>query len=411
MAGLLRHRVWFSEVRLTTIVASMMLAAVVVGAITVQPAQAQTYKVLYTFLGGTEPDGSTPVAGLVRTSSGALYGTTSLGGTRGGGTVFKLSATGQYSVLHNFRGGKDGKLVLAGLIRDNSGNLYGTTWFGGGYGGGYGAGTVFKVSKSGKEEVLHAFKGQPTDGGSPAAGLVRDSAGSLYGTTFAGGTNNFGMVFRVAPNGKEKVLYSFPGGANGFSPVAGLVRDAAGNLYGTTEGGGTTAGGIVFKLDVSGTETVLYTFTGGTDGGGPEAGLIRDTQGNLYGTTVGGGAATCRCGTVFKLDTAGTETVLHSFDGTDGSNPVAGLVRDAEGNFYGTASAGGALGFGTVFKLDTAGVLTVLYSFAGQADGAYPKAGSVLDAAGNLYGTASQGGNRRGNCRTSGCGVVFEITP
>ena len=393
--------------RPTRTVAFLILAVVVAGGVTTQPIQAQTYKVLYTFLGGTEPDGSTPVAGLVRTSSGALYGTTSLGGTRGGGTVFKLSATGQYSVLHNFRGGNDGKLVLAGLIRDNSGNLYGTTWFG----GASGVGTVFTVSKTGKETVLHAFRGQPDDGSNLFAGLVRDSSGNLYGTSYAGGTDNLGVVFRLEPSGREKVLYSFPGGVNGWGTHAGLVRDASRNLYGTTNGGGAFGYGTVFKLDPSNNETVLYPFTGGTDGGGPEAGLIKDAQGNLYGTTSGGGDPICKCGTVFELDNAGTETVLHGFTGTDGVNPVAGLVRDAEGNLYGTTSGGGVFGFGTVFKLDTAGDLIVLYSFTGGTDGSVPLGGVVLDAAGNVYGTASQGGNRRGNCRTSGCGVVFEIMP
>jgi uncharacterized repeat protein (TIGR03803 family) len=399
-----------SMVRLTATLASLMLPAVVVGAITVQPVQAQTYKVLYTFQGAASGDGSGPQAGLVRDSSGNLYGTTTLGGGLNRGTVFKVEISGHTSVLHYFRG-RDGAEPLAGLIRDPAGNLYGTTWSG----GASGFGTVFKVRKTGKGVVLYAFKGGATDGRGPLAGLVRDASGNLYGTTFGGGTSNLGVVFRLDPIRTETVRYSFLGGTDGWGPEAGLVRDSAGNLYGTTGGGGASGGyGTVFKLDPSGIETVLYAFAGGMDGINPQAGVVRDAWGNLYGTTSAGGDLTCNCGTVFKLDTAGTETVLYRFTGTDGSVPVAGVVRDAKGNLYGTTSRGGAFGYGTVFKLDKADALTVLHSFTRGADGATPNAGLVFDTAGNLYGTASQGGAVLArSCRgpIHGCGVVFEIIP
>jgi uncharacterized repeat protein (TIGR03803 family) len=198
------------------------------------------------------------------------------------------------------------------------------------------------------------------------------------------------------------LFYSFEGGTDGATPRAGLVRDAAGNLYGTTISGGAGGLGTVFKLDAVGSETVLHSFSG-ADGARPEAGLVRDAAGNLYGTTAGGGASDL--GTVFKLDTTGSETVLHSFSGADGDSPVAGLVRDAAGNLYGTTAGGGASGLGTVFKLDTSGKGRLLHSFTGGAtDGAFPAAGLVPDAAGNLYGTTTQDG-------AFGQGTVFKLRP
>jgi uncharacterized repeat protein (TIGR03803 family) len=252
--------------------------------------------------------------------------------------------------------------------------------------------------------VLHTFNGSPTDRAIPgAAHLIGDSAGNLYGTTESGGASGAGVVFKLNKTG-ETVLYSFTGGADGWSPVAGLIRDSAGNLYGTTFGGGARFGesgsGVVFKLDTTGTETVLYSFTGGADGGSPAAGLIRDSAGNLYGTTELGGVS--GAGVVFKLDTTGTETVLHSFTGPGGENPYAGLIADSAGNLYGTTYGGGASGSGVVFKLDTTGTETVLYSFTGGADGGSPVAGLIRDSAGNLYGTTYEGG-------TSDAGVVFKL--
>jgi uncharacterized repeat protein (TIGR03803 family) len=223
-----------------------------------------------------------------------------------------------------------------------------------------------------------------------------------------------GQVLVMTPSAEAQadstftVLYAFKGGADGATPYAGLVRDAAGNLYGTTSEGGAYAWGTVFKLDTTGTKTVLHSFTGPPlDGLVPQADLVRDAVGNLYGTTVGGGASDV--GTVFKLDTAGTETVLHSFTGEDGTTPYAGLARDAAGNLYGTAALGGPSGNGTVFKLDTAGRETVvLYSFAGGTDGKFPNTRLVRDAAGNLYGTTWLGGAP--DCHSPyGCGTVFKL--
>ena len=242
--------------------------------------------------------------------------------------------------MHSFTGGADGSDPYAGLIRDSAGNLYGTTLLG----GASGAGVVFKVDTTGTETVLHSFSGG-TDGGAPQAGLIRGSAGDLYGTTVQDGASGAGVVFKLDAIG-ETVLYSFTGGADGSNPFGSLVRDSAGNLYGTTESGGASGAGVVFKLDTTGTETVLYSFTGDADGGYPYAGLIRDSAGNLYGTTSSGGAS--GQGVVFELDTTGTETVLYSFTtGADGAFPYAGLIRNSAGNLYGTAT----YGYGVVFRI------------------------------------------------------------
>jgi uncharacterized repeat protein (TIGR03803 family) len=278
------------------------------------------------------------------------------------------------------------------------------------------------------------------DGGFPTGGLIRDAAGNLYGTTQLGGNTSSscqfpggcGVVFKLDPSGKETVLYTFTGGADGSLADAGLVRDSAGNLYGTTQFGGNTSAancvfygcGVVFKVDPSGNETVLYTFTGGADGLSPYAGLVRDSAGNLYGTTGYGGTTSSSCvvngslgcGVAFKVDPSGNETVLHAFTGgADGGFPLAGLVRAAvPGNgsdlgasteFFGQTGFGGpngGNGAGVVFKLDAAGNETVLHSFTGGTDGANPVYGYLLQSKGSLYGTASGGG-------AQGAGVVFQL--
>jgi uncharacterized repeat protein (TIGR03803 family) len=314
--------------------------------------------VLYSFTDGA--DGATPYASVIRDAGGNLYGTTSAGGLRtcnngnGCGTVFKLDTTRKITVLHTFTGSRDGSIPMGRLVRDTAGNLYGTTEFGGSSIGS-GSGIVFKLNSTGKETVLHRFTGG-ADGGEPVAGLIRDSGGNLYGTTGGGGSFGWGTVFKLDTAGKETVLYSFTDGADGATPYGSVIRDAAGNLYGTASMGGAIeacAGGCgtVFKLDTSGKLTVLYTFTG-DDGRSPYAGVIRDPAGNLYGTTrSGGNGGTFSPGTVFKLDATGKETVLHNFvGGTDGADPVAGLIRDAAGNLYGTTPDGGA-GAGIVFKI------------------------------------------------------------
>jgi uncharacterized repeat protein (TIGR03803 family) len=359
--------------------------------------------VLYAFPGAA--DGQYPYnAGVIFGSDCHLYGTTFYGGKKGHGVVYQLDGDGNEKVLYNFH------LLTAngfgqptgGVIRDSKGNLYGTTFIGQADVG-YGNGVVYKVDTAGHSTVLHNFTGE-ADGGVPYGGVIRDSKGNLYGTAEVGGASGAGVVFKVDTFGNETVLYSFTGGSDGGYPLAGVIRDSKGNLYGTTNGGGASYAGVVFKVDTSGNETVLYSFTGGSDGGYPLAGVIRDSKGNLYGTTNGGGAS--GAGVVFKVDTFGNETVLYSFTGgSDGGYPLwVVLVRDSAGNLYGTTNGGGASGAGVVFKVNAAGNETVLHSFTGGADGGNPYAGVILGPEGNLYGTTAFGGG-------TNAGVVFEIKP
>jgi uncharacterized repeat protein (TIGR03803 family) len=358
-----------------------------------------TYKVLHSFTNGT--DGAYPISGLIRDASGTLYGATSVGGPTNQGTVFKIDSTGQETVLYSFNLIPDGESPQASLILDKAGNIYGTTLGG----GPLGAGTVFKIDPTGTETILYSFT-NGTDGGYPVAALLRDGFGNLYGTARGGG-DCCGVVFKLDTSGNERVLYAFSGYADGAFPMTTLVRDTAGNFYGSTYQGGTYQAGTVFKLASSGQETVLYSFLAAADGGYPN-GVIRSTGGDVLGTTSFGGDNTkCfkrGCGTIFRLSSTGNETVLYTFSGQpDGSEPLAGVIADAVGNLYGTTFEGGAFGFGTVFKLDKHRKETVLYSFSGTTDGAYPLAGLVRDAAGNLYGTTQQGG-------AVGQGTVFELS-
>ena len=263
---------------------------------------------------------------------------------------------------------------------------------------------MFKITPAGKETVLHAFTGYPGDGRTPWQGLVRDSAGNLYGTTLQGGASDVGTVFKLDPAGTETVLHSF--GANvddAYYPFGGsLILDSAGNLYGTTWY--NSQSGTVYKLAPDATETILHSFTTGSgDGELPYGTLVRDATGNIYGVTTYGGAF--GFGTVFKLDANNTETVLYSFSGSggDGAIPGGGLVRNRAGNLYGTTNSGGSSYLGTVFKLDSNGTETILHNFSGR-DGRLPELGLVRDSKGNLYGTAQYGG-------AYGGGVVFKIAP
>jgi uncharacterized repeat protein (TIGR03803 family) len=309
--------------------------------------------VLYSFTGGT--DGGLPFAGLIRDTQGNLYGTTTQGGDLrcafpiGCGTVFKVDSAGNETVLHRFTVGLDGEFPYGGLFRDSAGNLYGTT-LNGGSSANYG--TVYKVASSGRETVLYRFTGK-ADGAFPFGGLIADATGRLYGTTSQFGTSGGGTVFRRSSAGQLITLDNLQA-TSGESPIAGVIRDGAGNLYGTASFGGAYGAGAVFKINPSGIETILYSFTNGSDGGTPYAGVIRDVAGNLYGTTFYGGSAagTNGFGTVFKVDAASNFTVLYTFTGgTDGGSPWGGLTIDAAGHLYGTNAVGGANGNGVVFKL------------------------------------------------------------
>jgi len=318
--------------------------------------------VLYSFLGGT--DGANPKAGLIFDATGNLYGTTSARGTPNAGTVFKLNAAGQETVLYAFTGGADGDEPLAGLILDQSGNLYGTTINGGTVIGNFSYGVVFKLAPSGHQTVLHSFTGDD-DGGWPAAGLTSGPAGNLYGTAQIGGKRGGGVIFKLDTAGHEIVLYSFQHSVYGNAPN-GVILDPSGNLYGTDAHGGQGENGYVFKLDVGENLTVLYTFSGLADGALPFAGVIRNSAGNLYGTTFAGGPGNYGNGVVYKLDTTGKEIVLCNFTNKDGIGPYAGVTRDAAGNFYGTTSGGG--GYGQESCSKSTRPATILYCTGSPAE-------------------------------------------
>ncbi len=363
---------------------------------------APTYTVLYSFTG--QADGAYPQSQLIADAQGNLYGTAAAGGvaqpSRVGppyGVVFRLAPDGTETVLHDFGRGHDGADPQAGLVADAQGNLYGTT----AGGGPTFNGTAFRLSPAGHETILHDFAGLP-DGAQPEGSLLRLAAGDYIGTTYAGGTQGAGAIFRVrrAPSGYD-IMFSFTGAATGTNPIGNLIRDPGGTLYGTVTSGGAQGAGAVFAVTPANQESLLYSFQGGNDGSDPIGGLLRDKSGNLYGVTYAGGAP--GYGTIFRVAPDGAETILHAFAATksDGGAPYAGLVRDSAGNFYGTTTEGGKAGQGTVFSLSPGGKLTLLHSFTGP-DGSTPLAALMLDKQGNNFGTASLGG-------ASDSGVVFEI--
>jgi uncharacterized repeat protein (TIGR03803 family) len=368
--------------------------------------QAQTFKVVYNFTGGS--DGGNPLDGLTLGSAGSLYGTTNAGGVSSYGVVFKVTKTGVETVVHEFTGGTDGAYPQGGLVRDTGGNFFGTTTAGGASNNG----TVFGFTAAGKEGVLYSFAGG-TDGAVPQAGLALDAAGNLYGTTSAGGLYGNGTVFKItrpAKGGKwtETVLYNFGTGPDGSVPVASVAFDKSGNLYGTTSAGGTSGNGTIFELVPSGsswTETILHNFQNADDGAVPYGGLISDAAGNFYGSATEGG--TGGGGTIFELTSdagAWTFNVIYSNPGWGISGSFRNLILDASGNLYGTTHCDGANDAGTVYKLSPASGLwtyTSLYVFTGGTDGLYSYSNPVLE--GNyVIGTTKLGGE-------NGSGVVWAI--
>jgi uncharacterized repeat protein (TIGR03803 family) len=358
---------------------------------TVAPVEAQVQEiVLHNF---TERTGATPQAGVTLAPDG-IYGIAG-GGTANYGVVYKLDTAFHYTVLHYFTGGADGGLPVGGVIRDSAGNLYGAT----NRGGTLGYGVVYKLDSAGNYTVLYTFTGG-ADGGAPYAGVIRDSAGNLYGTTSSGGIGQeggYGVVYKLDSAGNYTVLHTFTGGADGWGPEAGVNRDSAGNLYGTTSDGVSIGGGVAYKLDADGNYTVLHSFT---ESAWPNGTILAPD--GLYGTAQGGG--TTGGGVVYKLGAAADYTVLYNFtSGSDGGLPVTGVIRDSAGNLYGTTYRGGTAGFGVVYKLDSAGNYSVLYNFTSGADGGIPYGGVILSPAGYLIGTTQEGGSNGG-------GVVFVLT-
>jgi len=353
------------------------------------------FSTLATFDGA---NGANPTAALISDSAGNLYGTTSSGGAYGKGAVYEIAAgTNALTTLYSFSG-NDGQTPYASLTRDSAGNLYGTT-----YGGGvYGQGTVFKLAAgSSALTTLYSFNG--TDGKNPRANLLADSSGNLYGTTEFGGASDLGTAFRLAAGTNTLTTLASFSGANGTNPWGGLVADTAGNLYGTTRYGGSGDYGTVFEI-AAGTSALstLVTFNFG-NGAYPLSGLIVDSAGNLFGATAGGGGNN---GTVFKI-AAGTQSLAwSSIMGSTLAWPYGGVTLDGHGNLFGTTNVLGAYGPGTVFVVsaeDPYRVPSPIYSFAGLMDGANPWASVFVDGAGNLYGTTFQGG-------ANGFGTVFKLT-
>jgi uncharacterized repeat protein (TIGR03803 family) len=353
-----------------------------------------TYAVVHRFR-GNPGDGSNPSAGLLNVG-GTLYGTTSIGGKKNYGTVFVVTQSDQENVLHSFVPGGGGLLPYAALINVN-GVLYGTT----AEGGSSDEGTIFKITTSGKESAIYSFGTASEDGLEPTACLLNVN-GMLYGTTSLGGTYNAGTVFSVTTSGKETVLYSFgKTSADGEVPQAGLTN-VNGMLYGTTAEGGAYSFGTVFDITTSGKESVIHTFQNSGDGVLPYAGLI-NVGGTLYSTTVGGG--TKEEGTIFKITTSGKEALLYSFGrrSSDGEYPYVGLLN-VKGKFYGETIEGGTHSAGTVFSVTQSGKESVLYNFGtASGDGTEPR-GALINVNGTLYGTTGSGG-------TNSNGIVFSLKP
>jgi uncharacterized repeat protein (TIGR03803 family) len=391
------------------------------------PASAQTLDVLHHFAGGT--DGNYPQGGVIRDAEGNLYGTTAFGGVScelaGCGTVYKIDKNGEYTVLYRFQWGNDGAAPRAGLVRDAAGNLYGTT-----QGQGSPA-TVFKVDKNGNETVLFVFENSKKDGCCADAPLVLDAAGNLYGTSPFGIDEN-GVVYKIDAHGRFSVVHTFTDIADGALPYGGLVIDASGNLYGATVNGGDdlkkrscytdynsvfeNGCGTVFKITPNGEFSVLYRFHGSADGGNPVS-VVLDPAGNLYGVTDSGGDLKCStvflsgCGTIFKIDTAGKFSVLHTFRPNPVTNPnYNNLFLDSKGNIYGSNQEYPYSEAGTLFELDTTGKYTVLYTFSDESDG-LGISGAMIAPNGDFYGTLATGGGF--NCGSFGgpCGTVFKLTP
>lgn len=356
------------------------------------------YTGLYTFTGGA--DGSGPAGGLIQDTNGILYGVANLGGVDGKGTIFQMTTNGAFTAMYSFAGGSDGANPLAALLQARDGLLYGTT----ANGNTNDAGIVFRISTAAAYAPFFIFPGV-NDGALPSADLILGKDGNYYGTTEASGEFGDGVIFRATPAGVVTVLYTFGSLTNssgqpldGYSIEGGLVQGSNGTFYGTASGGGPNDSGTVFSLTTNGVFSVLYSFSGGSDGSGPEGNLVFGNDGSLYGTTIGGGDSTGD-GAVFQITTNGNFTLLLDLDAADGS-PNGSLVQGADGNLYGTAF--GDTGSGTVFQVSTNGAFATLYSFTGAGDGANPEAGLALGTDGLFYGTTSAGGN-------SGDGTVFKI--
>lgn len=394
------------RLKCTTRTCALFLVSAALSSMAVVSLSAQTFKARS--FNGT--DGAYSWAQLVQSGDGNFYGTTQNGGNpacpTGCGTIFKMTPAGK-EIVFSFDG-TNGSNLLAGLVEGTDGNFYGITSQGGTNNGGgdcsTGCGTVFKITPTGQFTVLHDFA--YTDGADGTGTLVQGTDGNFYGTTEAGGAFGAGVIFKITPSGTFSLIHSFTGRADGAVPVAGLIRGTDGNLYGTTWGYNDQYAGTIFKITLTGTLTTLYSFNGTTDGALPFAPLLQAKDGNFYGTTEEGG--TSSYGTVFSMTPSGTLTTLYSFaGGTDGNTPISPLIQATDGNFYGTTSYGGKYpSFGTAYRITASGTLTTIHNF-NSTSGSYPYGGLLQGSDGALYGTTFAGGSS--TVCNFGCGTVYRL--
>jgi uncharacterized repeat protein (TIGR03803 family) len=365
---------------------------------------AQTFTNLVNFAG---TNGENPFyVSLVQGTDGNFYGTTMLGGAYGRGLIFSVTSDGSLTTVHSFHHSTGGAYLYAGLVLATDGDFYGITEAG----GAYGRGTFFKINSAGMLTTLYSFSHHFPQRALQSAGPIQAKDGNFYGISYGGGTYGYGTVFKLTPGGKLTILHSFTGRADGQHPSGGLVEGMDRNLYGTTQNGGDNgAYGTVFKITPTGALTTLHSFDG-MDGSGPVGGLVEATDGNFYGTTSQGGTSTAcynGCGTIFKITPSGALTTLHSFSWTDGNQPYDSLVQATDGNLYGTTAGGGTSnGYGTIFSISPDGTFTTLHIFD-QTDGSSPDGGLLQATDGNFYGITTYGAVN--NC-PDGCGTVFSLS-
>jgi uncharacterized repeat protein (TIGR03803 family) len=342
------------------------------------PCSPGTKSILYSFMAGTT-DGIQPIGSLIQGRDGNFYGVTASGGTSGHGVAFRITPDGTETVLYSFAGGAtDGSDPSGSLIQAGDENFYGAT----ASGGTNGDGVAFKVTPDGTEAVLYSFAGGANDGSDPSGSLIQASDGNFYGVTGSGGANGDGVAFKITPDGTETVLYSFAGGTtDGSHPSGSLVQANDGNFYGMTQDGGAYGYGVVFKITPSGTETILFSFYGGLGTGSrPSGSLIQGRDGNLYGMSFEPGNGGGDLGTIFGITLSGTLTFQNSLLG---ERPIDRLVEADDGNFYGASEDGYN---GAIFEITPSGAESVVYSFT---DGTYPSGGLIQVSNGDFYGMTS----------------------
>jgi uncharacterized repeat protein (TIGR03803 family) len=367
-----------------------LLLAATLALPTVNVFAADVFAVIHTLDRNDSVTSSFNMPGLVQGADGYLYGlTTQDGGAYNQGSAFKTSVTGAFTLLHSFTGGSDGGNPWGALVQASNGFFYGTTFSG----GANNYGTVFQMSSTGSLVTLLSFD-DFRQGWNPIGALVQGSDGYLYGTTYNGGTNYWGTVFKISTNGALINLYAFTNGLDGANPTGGVVRGTDGNFYGTASAGGAYSNGTVFKISPTGAFTALHSFTGDSDGAMPCGALVQAGNGNFYGTTTGQiGNAWATSGTVFAINPSGSLTRVGNIAGSGGAHPEAGLVQGSDGRFYGTVFGGSTGAFGGVFSVGAGGDFIAVYKFTNGVDGAYPEAALVQATDGNFYGMANLGGS------------------